>query len=332
MSLLRNVWADLVEKRLWPLAVGLVLALVAVPIVLARGGSSAPAPPPLPPVQAPATAAAVPQHAATPIKVVEQVPHRAPHGRFHDPFSGHKNPNAKPAAATSRSSGSASAASAPSSASSAAGAAAPSSGSGASAPSSGSSAPSTHASSPTSSARTAPAAPAVVPSGYPAGYRLDVDFGPAGDVKRSKDLLRLKPLAAGAKPLAIYLGVRTDGRTAMFLLTRNGTATGDGKCWPSKAACQVLELRKGDSEFFDVPTGATGVVQYELDVDRVGARYDVTHVGAVNARKRESKAGRREMLAIVKSGRTYVTGLVYSSIRGVLVPRPDVRVPPPLTS
>lgn len=332
MSLLRNVWADLVEKRLWPLAVGLALALVAVPVVLARGGSSAPAPLPLPPAQAPATArAATPQPAAKPIKVVEQVPHRAPHGRFHDPFSGHKDPNAKPAPATGRSSGSSSAASAPSSSSSAAGAPASSSGSGTSTPSSGS-APSTHVSSPTSSARTAPAAPAVVPSGYPAGYRLDVDFGPAGDVKRSKDLVRLKPLAAGTKPLAIYLGVRTDGKTAMFLLTRNGTATGDGRCWPSKAACQVLELRKGDSEFFDVPTGATGVVQYELDVDRVGARYDVTHVGAVRARKRESKAGRREMLAIVKSGRTYVTGLVYSSVRGALVPRPDVRVPPAVTS
>src|SRR5690349_293432 len=38
MSFLRNVLHDLVEKRLWPVAIALVAALVAVPIVL--GGSS----------------------------------------------------------------------------------------------------------------------------------------------------------------------------------------------------------------------------------------------------------------------------------------------------
>src|SRR3954471_12265374 len=38
MSFLRNVLHDLIEKRLWPVAIALVAALVAVPIVL--GGSS----------------------------------------------------------------------------------------------------------------------------------------------------------------------------------------------------------------------------------------------------------------------------------------------------
>ena len=37
MSILRNVWADLVGKRLWPVALLLVGALVAVPVLL--GGS-----------------------------------------------------------------------------------------------------------------------------------------------------------------------------------------------------------------------------------------------------------------------------------------------------
>ncbi|HWH96259.1 MAG TPA: hypothetical protein VNT03_20520, partial [Baekduia sp.] len=38
MSFLRNILSDLVEKRLWPVAIALVAALVAVPMVL--GGSS----------------------------------------------------------------------------------------------------------------------------------------------------------------------------------------------------------------------------------------------------------------------------------------------------
>src|SRR5262245_41700933 len=42
---LLDLWQDLREKRLWPVAVGLVLALVAVPVLLAKPFES-PAPPP----------------------------------------------------------------------------------------------------------------------------------------------------------------------------------------------------------------------------------------------------------------------------------------------
>ncbi len=38
MTTLRNIWADLVEKRLWPVAVLLAAGLLAVPVVLAKGG------------------------------------------------------------------------------------------------------------------------------------------------------------------------------------------------------------------------------------------------------------------------------------------------------
>ena len=44
MSFLKNVLHDLVEKRLWPVAIALVAALVAVPIVLGGSSSSADAP------------------------------------------------------------------------------------------------------------------------------------------------------------------------------------------------------------------------------------------------------------------------------------------------
>src|SRR4051812_22892131 len=43
MTFLRNVLHDLVEKRLWPVAVALIVALVAVPVVL--GGSDEPVTP-----------------------------------------------------------------------------------------------------------------------------------------------------------------------------------------------------------------------------------------------------------------------------------------------
>ena len=39
MTFLRNVWADMVEKRLWPLAVAMLVGIVAVPTVLAKKNS-----------------------------------------------------------------------------------------------------------------------------------------------------------------------------------------------------------------------------------------------------------------------------------------------------
>ena len=39
MKQLRDILSDLVERRLWPVALGLVVALVAVPVVLGRGGA-----------------------------------------------------------------------------------------------------------------------------------------------------------------------------------------------------------------------------------------------------------------------------------------------------
>ena len=44
MNALRDVWVDLVDKKLWPLAVALVIALVAAPVVLSNGAGKAPAP------------------------------------------------------------------------------------------------------------------------------------------------------------------------------------------------------------------------------------------------------------------------------------------------
>ena len=44
MNHLRTLVRDLVERRLWPVALALVIALVAVPVVLGRGGEQTPAP------------------------------------------------------------------------------------------------------------------------------------------------------------------------------------------------------------------------------------------------------------------------------------------------
>ena len=50
-TFLSDLWADLREKRLWPVALLLLVALVAVPVVLAKPGAEPAPPPPAPPSQ-----------------------------------------------------------------------------------------------------------------------------------------------------------------------------------------------------------------------------------------------------------------------------------------
>src|SRR3954471_20912002 len=82
MSFFKNVWADLVERKLWPVAVGLVVALVAVPVALGRSGGSASED-----AAAPATVA--PASGTPPTQVVSLTTAKAkgaPLGPAHNPF------------------------------------------------------------------------------------------------------------------------------------------------------------------------------------------------------------------------------------------------------
>lgn len=310
MSLLRNVWSDLVEKRLWPLAGALVLGLVAIPFVLGRGGDAAPAPP-----AAPAPVAAARQPAPQPVRVEADAPASPPRGRYRDPFAGAAKPS--PTAATPVAAPAPSGAAAPAPGGAPAGSPAPvPAGSPSPAPSMGTGAPA-------GGGTTAKPAPAPQRQAYSAGYRVDLSFGRAGKVTSQRDVLRLSPLRAGSAPLLVFVGVRPDGRTALFLLTSDATPTGDARCYPTDRICQLIELRAGDSEFFDVATGELGVVQYELDLDRVARRTADTAAAADRLRSAESKAGRRIMMDTVRSGRTYLADFMYRRSDGVVrrVPR-----------
>src|SRR5690242_12377234 len=99
MSFLRNVLRDLVEKRLWPVAIALVAALVAVPIVL--GGSSDAGAPAADVAAAPAGAADQPAAGAEAVSLA--TPAEGPvdrPGKTRDPFVQHHLPKVKSLDAT----------------------------------------------------------------------------------------------------------------------------------------------------------------------------------------------------------------------------------------
>jgi hypothetical protein len=88
--------------------------------------------------------------------------------------------------------------------------------------------------------------------------------------------------------VAVYLGVEEDGKTAVFLITGDVTAQGDGKCDPSPEDCRTLRLRKGETEFLDVKdTGEATDFQYQLDLVKI---HEGTTTDAKKAKASVAKA------------------------------------------
>jgi hypothetical protein len=263
VSVLRNLIADLVAKRLWPVAVALAVGLVAVPVVLGRG-AAAPAPAPASavaqaPVGAPSSRAAV---------TLEQTPSTARRdiGSVRNPFKAPKSATpaktATPAASTPAASGDTS-----------------------TSPGGGSSAPTGGDNSTTTTKPSTPSTPDPIDT-----YRLTLRFGQAGDRKVHKDVARLTPLPSLDQPFFVFMGVLKDGKTAVFLVSSDVTATGDGTCKPTAASCQTIELKEGDTEFFDLAVDGVPV-QYQLDIIHLRKNDTQSATAAAASAQRHSKAG-----------------------------------------
>jgi len=215
MSFLRNLVSDLVDKRLWPIAILLVGALVAVPFLLGGSGSEADTVATAPPAQATTTTPTI-------IRVSEDsnLATIAPTGARHNPF---RQPKTEEAATTDDS-----AATTPSTSE-----ATPTSSDTGS--TGGSTTPSTTSPSPTT---TTPSDSTTTPKTdeNTKAIRVDLSFGEPGSSKQKdrKDIARLSALPSADKPIVIFLGVKNDKKTATFLISSDATATGDGTCKPSR--------------------------------------------------------------------------------------------------
>jgi len=301
MKVVNDIWRQLVGRRLLPVAAILVAALVAVPIVLAKGAQPAPEPT-LQPVDATAAAATKTiVSVATP-----STKRRRVLGAKTNPFAGEKLPKPKKPATSA-------AASSPSA-----------SGSGGSSESSTPTSPQSGGSEPASGGSPMPPAsgpttPAPQPKTY-AFQELTVRFGSAEGAPERRSLERLEPLPSADEPVLIYLGVLEDGKTAVFLIDDGVSAVGDGECHPAPEQCETIRLKAGETEFFDV-TDETGndSQQYQLDLVKI---HKAETTSATQARA-SSKAGRRLLKAHVAS-----TGYRWDASAGTLEPRPDKALRP----
>jgi hypothetical protein len=310
MSFLRNLVSDLVEKRLWPVALLLVGALVAVPFLLGGGSKADTA------ATATATPAAPSTTTATTIRVSEDtnVATIAPTGAKHNPF---RQPEAEKAATADEG-----ATTTPSTSE-----ATPTAGD------TGSTGGATTPSTPAPSTTTTPSHSTTTPKTdeNTKAIRVDLSFGEPGSTKQKDhtDIARLSALPSADKPIIIFLGVKKDRKTATFLISSDATATGDGTCKPSATNCQTIEMQEGDSTFLDIDLGA-GVRQFRLDVDRIGEVDKETSDKATTARARASAAGRAYLRSAIESGEVSLSGLDFSEKTGTLTSTPKATTAGPV--
>jgi hypothetical protein len=289
MQVLRTILQDLVERRLWPVAVLLLAGLVAVPTLL--GGAGEPA------AEAPVAAQTAVNDAAdaAQVTVVERTTKvRLRGGATASPF--HKTPpgsgdtGEEIAPAPSASGGSDVTGSVPSGTTSTYSAGADTGSSGAEG------ADSTPVSSGT---RSKTSKPAKQGTAKVASYRVDLELGtPDGELQRKRNLARLTALPSAENPVFTFLGVLADRKTLVFVLSPGTTADGEGRCRPSFTDCETVEMRKGQTEIFEVAQADGTVKQYIVQVGDVRRVESKTAARAAIARARHSVAGQNWLRAV----------------------------------
>jgi hypothetical protein len=267
MSAVRGLLRDLVERKLWPVALLLVIAAVAVPVYISRSSSDDPGAP-LPATNLQADAGKTSKAA---VSIEDQASDDGRPGGVRNPFK-QLHVAKKPSTSTAP----APAADPPATSGGSGG----SGGDGSQPPLD----PGGSGGSPS---------PAPKPAGDPLDvYHLSLRFGraEAAHLTTYHDVARLSPLPTADNPFFVYTGVLKDGKTAVFLLSSDATATGDGHCRPSPKSCQTIEVKEGDTEFFDLTVNGQAV-QYQLDVVRVFKKGASSAVAAAASHERHSVAG-----------------------------------------
>jgi hypothetical protein len=110
-------------------------------------------------------------------------------------------------------------------------------------------------------------------------YSLVARFGAVGEAKERRLVLRSTGLPSNARVGLIYKGVLPNRRTAVFWVVRGTEVDGDGKCLPGPENCQYVQIDPGETLFLTLPNGT----QYQLDLLRV-------HAGRADAKGARAQA------------------------------------------
>jgi hypothetical protein len=312
-----DLWHDLREKRLWPVAVGLLAAIVAVPVLLFKPAGAP---------TAPATVAPPRSTLATlPVVAVDAGPtegSRLEAFNQKNPFKPMKDlakdtATSSSSSAASKAGGSASGATlggGSSSSSKSVGGSSSSSSSGSGGSSSGGSTPSSGATTPS----TAPATPAVQWFHYTA----DFSFGAPGSLTKIKDAASFTLLPDDQHPSITFMGVADDHKSAVFFIADPGfTGAGEGKCNAKGAACRFITLRLADTHNEETFTSTDGSVTYDLKLLAIHRR-NLSTDGSGNPKPAPKAAGKS--LDATGAGVAVTTATTQRLLPGLIADGPGV--------
>jgi hypothetical protein len=102
-------------------------------------------------------------------------------------------------------------------------------------------------------------------------YTVDVKFGKTGQ-EDEKKLTEFRALPSSDNPVVIFMGVRPDATTAVFLVAADASTTGEGKCKPSDTECTFLYMTKGDTQTIEATNVDGSITDYTLKLLAVGVK------------------------------------------------------------
>ena len=254
-----DLWEDLREKRLWPVAAALLLALVAVPFVLIKPAKEA-VPPPAPAAVATGAKSLEPMGKGLLQPAENAVSDGSALEAFlsKDPFKPIQQLQKEAGVAPSTVTASAGAASAGTGTGSALGSA----GKGAGGPPFGGGSPG--GSTGGGSAPSTGGAPTTTVQTWT--YVADLHFGPSGHEKSYKSTKQLTVIPDEKMPLLVFLGVTSDRKKAVFLVDSKLKSSGEGRCKPSQDVCTFLYLAQDADNNEQIFTDTDGT-EYSLRLD-----------------------------------------------------------------
>jgi hypothetical protein len=215
MSFARALIRELVDKRLWPIAIVLVVALLAVPVLLSSGGDRPASDAATPVADAPAGSAA---RKVAAVKISGPPSVRSRPGQVRDPF------RRRPAAVQTTTTPS------PDAPAATGGTASP----------------------PAAATGAIAEAPT---DGLDTTKTIDVRFGKADNLRRMPRLKAATDLPAGQDAVVRYAGVVPGTQRARFVAAEGrGTVqtSGDAKCHMKDDTCYALDMKAGDEESLTV--------------------------------------------------------------------------------
>jgi hypothetical protein len=253
---LLDLWHDLREKRLAPVAVVLLLGLVAVPVLLAKPAES---PGPAPVAAAPKKADREALAALTKVKLgKEDVGKGSTLGVF-DPDNPFKPPKGKlkpDALSTADNTGP---------------------GSGSPAPTGGTPGGDVNIGGDVTIGGGAPGGLPSFPTPGTGGggdttttttvykYVVDLTFTANGRTRHIKGMEKLDMLPNDSSPLLIFMGVTAKGSNAVFLVDSTLEAAGEGRCKPSESECAFAYIGPGSEYIFTNEDGDS----YTIKIDEI---------------------------------------------------------------